>query len=152
MNPIYLIFVVVFIVAAYLYSQFMYQKTVSAGKKFLAGHPDAVKVYLASKVSLASEMVYVTSVDGEFPVTFSEPGKLPIVIPGIPGSKNGIYVLPGTRSLEVQYTHNRPGIMYKNVTTSTGAVKKEIVVEANKNYRLGFDRKAEAFTFEEYRG
>jgi hypothetical protein len=152
MNPIYLIIIVVFLVAAFFYSQAMNQKTVGAGKKFLAEHPDAVKIYLTSKVSLVSEMVYVTSVDGEFPVVFSEPGKLPIVIPGIPGSKNGIYVLPGTRKLELQYTHNRPGIMYKNVTSSTGIVKKEIVVEANKNYMLGFDRKAEAFTFEEYRG
>jgi hypothetical protein len=152
MNPVYLVVIVAFVVVAFFYSYAMYQKTASAGKKFLAEHPDAAKVYLASKVSIVSEMVYVTSVDGEFPATFSEPGKLPIVIPGIPGSKNGIYVLPGTRSLELQYTHNRPGIMYKNVTSSTGLVKKDIVVEANKSYMLGFDRKAEAFTFEEYQG
>jgi hypothetical protein len=152
MNPIYLIFIVVFIGAAYFYSQAMNQKTVAAGKKFLAEHPDAARVYLAGKVSLASEMVYVTSVDGEYPVLFSEPGKLPIVIPGIPGSKNGIYVLPGTRALEVQYTHNRPGVIYKNVTTSTGTVKKDIVVEAGKRYLLGYNRKEEAFTFEEYHG
>jgi hypothetical protein len=130
----------------------MNQKFVAAGKKFLAEHTDAAKVYLTSKVSLASEMVYVTSVDGELPATFTEPGRLPIAIPGIPGNKTGIYVLPGTRSLELQYTHNRPGLLYKNVTTSTGLVKKDIVVGANKRYLLGFDRKEEAFTFEEYLG
>jgi hypothetical protein len=152
MNPIYLIVIVAFVAVAYLYSNAMHQKNVAAGKKFLAEHPDAAKIYLAAKLSLASEAVYVTSVDGEYPATFSEPGKLPIAIPGLPGSKNGIYVLPGTRALELQYTHQRPGIMYKNVTTSTGLVKKDIVAEANKSYLLGFDRKAEAFTFEEYRG
>jgi hypothetical protein len=39
--------------------------------------------------------------------------------------------------------------MYKNVTESTDVVKKVLVVEANKSYRLGFDRKAEQFAFEE---
>jgi hypothetical protein len=152
MNPIYLVIIVVFVIGGFLYSQAMQQKTVSSAKKFLKEHPEAVKIYLASKFSIVSESVYVASVDGEFPPTFLEAGKLPIAIPGLPGNKNGIYVLPGTRTLQLQYTHNRPGLVYKNVTTSTGLVQKDIVAEADKTYFLGFDRQEETFTFEEYHG
>jgi hypothetical protein len=86
-------------------------------------------------------------VDGNPPALFTEGGALGIQ--GFPGSKSGLYVEPGTRTLELQYTHNRPGLFYKNVSTSTGLVRREFVAEAGKNYVLGFDRKNENFTFEE---
>jgi hypothetical protein len=54
--------------------------------------------------------------------------------------------------VELSYYHNRPGVFYKNVTTSTDTVKKELKAEPNKKYLLGFDRKAETFTLEESAG
>ncbi|MDR0641036.1 MAG: hypothetical protein LBG07_01085 [Treponema sp.] len=146
MNPIYFVVVIVFLAVGYMVSQSMARKSAGNVKEFLAQHPDAVKIYLMGKFSIASEAVVVATVDGELPVLFTEGGSFGI--PGLPGGKSGLYVLPGTRTLELQYTHNRPGIMYKNVTTSTGLVKKEFVVEAGKTYVLGFDRKNENFTFE----
>jgi hypothetical protein len=49
----------------------------------------------------------------------------------------------------MQYTYNRPGVLHKNVMTTYGPVKKDLAIEAGKNYTLGFDREAETFTFEE---
>jgi hypothetical protein len=73
---------------------------------------------------------------------------------GITGNGNtaGFYLKPGTSTVEISYYHNRPGIFYKNVTTTTDTVKKEMETEPNKKYLLGFDRKAETFTLEEKAG
>ena len=147
MNPIYFIVVIVFVVVAYTISRNMARKAAGNTGEFLTRHPDAVKIYLSTKIGIITEGVAVASVDGELPALFTEGGVLGIQ--GFPGSKSGLYVEPGTRTLELQYTRNRPGLMYKNVTTSTGLVKKEFVVEAGKTYTLGFDRKNENFTFEE---
>lgn len=137
MNPVYIVVIVVFLAVSFGVSQILARKNMAGGKQFIAEHPEAARIYLASKTAIASEAVYVATIDGEVPPYFSERGK------------NGLYALPGTRTLELQYTHNRPGIMYKNVTSSTGLVKKDFVVEANKTYLLGFDRKEETFTFTE---
>jgi len=144
MNPIYIIIVVAFVVVAYVISQGQARKAMGVTREFLEKHPEAVKIYLAGKFGLISESVFVATVDGEAPPYFSEG----IGIPGFPGSKSGLYALPGTRTLELQYTRNRPGVLYKNVTTSTDLVKKQFVVEAGGAYLLGFDRKAEEFTFQ----
>ncbi|MDR1329255.1 MAG: hypothetical protein LBK23_06610 [Oscillospiraceae bacterium] len=108
----------------------------ASNKSFLAEHPDAAKVYLVTKALVATEAARVHSVNGGKPENFFE------------GSKNGFYLAPGRSSVEISYTHSRPGVLHKSVTTSTGVVKKELVTEANKSYFLGFDRKAENFTFE----
>jgi hypothetical protein len=147
MNPVYFIVVIVFVAVAYTISQNMARKAAGNTREFLNRHPDAVKIYLTTKIGIITEGVAVATVDGEPPALFTEGGALGIQ--GFPGSKNGLYAEPGTRTLELQYTHNRPGLMYKNVSTSTGLVKKEFVVEAGKTYVLGFDRKNENFTFEE---
>ncbi len=47
------------------------------------------------------------------------------------------------------YSYTRPGVIHKSVTKTTGVVQKTLEVEAYKSYLLGFDRKAEEFTFEE---
>jgi hypothetical protein len=39
--------------------------------------------------------------------------------------------------------------MYKNVTSTTDVIKKDLTVEANKKYLLGFDRKEKIFTLQE---
>ena len=147
MNPVYFIVVIAFVAVAYKVSLSMARKASGNVREFLARHPDAVKIYLSTKIGIVTEGVTVAAVDGNPPPLFIEGGALGIQ--GFPGSKSGLYVEPGTRTLELQYTHNRPGLMYKNVSTSTGLVKKEFVVEAGKTYVLGFDRKNENFTFEE---
>ena len=105
--------------------------------KYLQEHPDAVRVFLHSKTSIASEAVQVYLVNGQNPVLFSEKGK------------GGFYALPGNVMVQISYTHNRPGVMYKNVTKTTGAVERELVIEPNKTYKLSFDRKENDFVFAE---
>ncbi|MDR1193883.1 MAG: hypothetical protein LBK98_06950 [Peptococcaceae bacterium] len=108
----------------------------ASNQNFLAAHPDASKVYLAAKAIMTTEAAKAHSVNGGKPEVFFE------------GGKSGFYLAPGQNSVEISYSYSRPGVLHKTVTTSTGIVKKELVVEANKSYFLGFDRKEERFTFE----
>jgi hypothetical protein len=112
----------------------------SAGKNdFLAQYPDASKVLLASKNFLiVQENIGVATVNDEQPVLFSEN-----LI------KGGFYAKPGSNKVQMIYSHTRPGIMHKTVTTTYGPTERELKVEPNKTYRLSFDRKAEDFVFEE---
>ena len=52
---------------------------------------------------------------------------------------------PGDIVLEVTYTYTRPGVLYKNVTTTWGPAKVELNVERGKDYLLSFDKKEEQF-------
>jgi hypothetical protein len=113
------------------------KKMKTSGQNFLAEHPEAVKVYLSVKALITSEMVTVYTADGEIPSRFIENGK------------SGFYAIPGKRTVEMSYTYSRPGLLHKTVTQTIGPVKKELVIEGNKNYRLGFNRQEETFTFEE---
>jgi hypothetical protein len=47
------------------------------------------------------------------------------------------------------YAKTEAGVFYKTITTTYGPVKKELILEANKNYKLNFDRKAKLFTLAE---
>jgi hypothetical protein len=130
------------------------QKMEASNKAFLEKYPDAAKVYPYSRASITSETVQVHSVDGGPPEFFYEAGSsnpLASIAASITGNNNtsGFYLKPGTSTVELSYYHNRPGIFYKNVTTTTDTLKKELNTEPNKKYMLGFDRKAEAFTLEE---
>ena len=108
-----------------------------AKENFLKANPDAVKVFLTSKAFITQEAVQIHLVNGGHPILFTEKGK------------SGFYLLPGDNNVTISYTYTRPGVMYKNVTKTTGAVEKELTIEENKNYILSFDRKKEEFTFEE---
>ena len=105
---------------------------------YLARHPDAAKVYLTSRALITSEAVQVHLVDGEAPALFNE------------GGKTGFYVRPGVCAVDVSYTYTRPGVMYRNVTKTTGNVQQQIETEPQGSYLLGFDREEEHFTFEHY--
>jgi hypothetical protein len=155
------LFIVAFVVIAAVVSMGMnrtrLQKQESANKIFLGKYPDAAKVYPYSRASITSEAVRIHSVDGEVPEFFYEAGKLNSIagiIGGITGNANntGFYLKPGTSTVEMSYYHTRPGVFYKNVSTSTDAIKKELKVNPGKTYLLGFDRKAETFTLEERAG
>ncbi|MDR0377713.1 MAG: hypothetical protein LBH70_07965 [Spirochaetaceae bacterium] len=161
MSFFHLLFIAAFLVIAYVVSMTMnrtrLQKMEASNKVFLEKYPDAAKVYPYSRSSVTSEAVQVHSVDGGPPEFFYEAGKLngiAGIIGSITGNSNntGFYLKPGTTPVEISYYHTRPGLLYKNVTTTTDAVKKELKVEPNKTYRLSFDRKAETFTLEESAG
>jgi hypothetical protein len=151
------VIVILFAVVGTVMGRARLQKLEASNKIFLEKYPDAAKVYPYSRASITSEAVQVHSVDGGLPEFFYEAGKLngiAAIIAGITGNGNntGFYLKPGTSTVEMSYYHNRPGIFYKNVTTTTDTVKKEMKVEPNKKYLLGFDRKVETFTLEESAG
>ena len=106
-------------------------------EEFLKENPSAVKIYLTSKAFITQEAVQVHSVNNENPILFTEKGKA------------GFYLIPGDTTVGISYTYTRPGIMYRNVTKSTGLVERELTTEENKNYMLSFNKKEEEFTFEE---
>jgi hypothetical protein len=108
-----------------------------SNQKFLEEHPDAAKIYLSLKALAVSGTVTVHSVDGDPPAFFFE------------NVKSGFCVIPGKRTVEMSYTCSRPGIVHRNVTRTYGPYKKELLVTANKNYLLDFDREKETFTFSE---
>ena len=108
------------------------------GASFLELHPDAARVYLTSKALITSEAVTVYTVNGEEPGRFTDKGK------------TGFYVVPGNVTVEVSYTYTRPGVLHKTVTTSTDVVEKVLETKPHQSYILGFDRKAECFTFENF--
>jgi hypothetical protein len=127
----------VFIIGSVVYSIARLQMIRRSNKKFLLDHPDAVKVFLAARAFMTSETVTVSAVDGAVPQQFMEKGKI------------GFYAIPGKRVVEMQYTHSRPGILHRTVTQVYGPVTRELETLPGRNYLLGFDRKAQSFTFGE---
>lgn len=106
-------------------------------KKFFKKHPEAAKIYVMKKSFFTKEIVEIHAIDNQAPVHFKEK------------REKGVLVIPGVRTLEVSYTYSRPGLRYHAVTRSTDIIEKEIEVEKNKSYLLGFDRKIEQFYFDE---
>ena len=125
------------IVAWAIYMVFYIKHMKKTKANYLEKYPDCGKVFTTSKAFITQEAVKIYTVDGENAVAFAEKGK------------SGVYAKPGDIILEIEYSYTRPGVMYKTVTKSTGVVKKEVTIEPNKSYLIGYDRKAEEFTFEE---
>ena len=135
---IYTIIFAVLIIGAIYFSYIVrMRKMKTSNEDYIATHPDAVKIFLTTKALVTSEAVTVYSVDGEAPQLFTENGK------------TGLYIIPGSRIVEMAYTHSRPGIIHKNVTQTIGPEKKELHVENGKEYLLDFDRENESFIFKE---
>lgn len=131
-----IIFIIgVVIIGSIIFNFFRMKKTKASNLDFLARYPEAAKIYLSARALIASEAVNVQSVNGGVPQIFYEKGK------------TGFYIVPGKSMVELIYTHSRPGILYKNISESTGTVKKEIETEPRGCYILGYDRKERAFTF-----
>ena len=134
-----IIFIVLFIAASCAYSFYMNSRNNSKKEDFLKQHPDASKVFLSSKNFLIiQDGVVVGTVNDDYPILFSE---------GF--AKGGFYAKPGGNKVMMTYTHTRPGIMHKTVTTTYGPTERELNIEPNKTYQLSFDRKAEEFVLEE---
>ena len=125
-------------VGSIIYSVMYFKKNKRDVATFLEKHPDASKIYMTQKGTVTSEVIQILSVNGEKPLKFDE------------GMKGGVYVAPAKKvELGLDYIYTRPGVMYKSVTKTTGLVNREVEVEANKEYKVGYDRKAQDFTFEE---
>ena len=107
-------------------------------KKYLAAHPDAARVYMKWRIGITNESVTVYAVNDEKARTFTK------------GIKRGFYVPSGQSEIQVSYSHQRPGVFYRSVTSTTDVVKKTIETEPNGSYMLGFDRKKKVFTFEKF--
>jgi hypothetical protein len=137
-NKTVFMFMALIIASTFIFNIVRMRKLRSSNQDFLQTHPDAAKVYLTAKAFITSETVTVISVDGQPPQLFVE------------GVKTGFYAVPGGRTVEMQYTYNRPGIIHKNVMTTFGPATKELHIESGKSYILGFDRDAEIFTFGEF--
>jgi hypothetical protein len=162
MGILNVVFVLVILIAFGAVSMVMGRKRLeklgASNRVFLEKHPDAARVYPYSRSSITSEAVRIHSVDGGLPELFYEAQKstgiaalINSVIASVKGDATaaGVYLKPGTSTVELSYYHNRPGIMYKNVTTTTDVVQKDLTVEANKRYTLSFDRNTKTFTLEE---
>jgi hypothetical protein len=125
------------IVITIVFSIVRLNKMKSNNQKFLSEHPDAAKIYLTSKALITAEAVTVHLVGDGAPVFFAE------------GAKSGFYTVPGKNLVTMSYTHSRPGVMYKTVTHTYGPEKRELITEANKVYKLSFNRDSEEFLFDE---
>lgn len=133
MTTLYIIFGI-FAVACYGFSMYFMKVRSDNRKEFLVQHPDAARIH-AQRVAFAikQKTLRIISVDGQQPVFFSS------------GMNQGVLVTPGSHVLEVSFETQRPGIMYRNVTTTYEPCKIEIEAEAYGNYELRFNEKAQNY-------
>lgn len=88
--------------------------------KWLAVHPNAVKIELSSGNNVITQkQLYARVISGEAAI-FNEKAKYIVCAD------------PGDIVLEVTYTYTRPGVLHKNVTTTWGPAKVELNVERGK--------------------
>lgn len=139
----YFILIPIGLLAYFAFAIFKTKKDKQRVTNWLNEHPDAVKVYIGKTSSVtgylasAAQQITIRSVDGERPFYFRE--KL----------STGFYVTPGTHVVESSFSKTRPGFFYRSVTTTYGASKQEIIVEASKSYNYFFNTKEETYGFEE---
>ena len=142
-NIYYFIIIPIGLIAYFAFAIFKTKNEKKRVTNWLNEHPNAVKVYIGKTSSVtgmlasAAQQITVSSVDGERPFYFRE--KL----------STGFYVTPGTHVVESSFSKTRPGFFYRSVTTTYGASKQEITVEASKSYNYFFNTKEEAYGFEE---
>ncbi len=105
---------------------------------FESEHPEAAKVYLKQGMDgIYSTSITVFTVNGVATHTFYK------------GTKSGFYLLPGESEIQVQAGYSRPGVMYKNVTTTVGPLMLKVTAEAQKSYTISLNRKENKFEFTE---
>ena len=122
----------IFILAA-VFSFVSIKMNQKALTKWLAEHPNAVKIELSSGNNVITQkQLYARVISGEAAI-FNEKAKYIVCAD------------PGDIVLEVTYTYTRPGVLHKTVTTTWGPAKVELNVEKGKDYLLSFDKKEEQF-------
>lgn len=124
--------IAIFILAA-VFSFVSIKMNKNALTKWLAVHPNAVKIELSSGNNVITQkQLYARVISGEAAI-FNEKAKYIVCAE------------PGDIVLEVTYAYTRPGVLYKNVTTTWGPAKVELTVERGKDYLLSFDKEEEQF-------
>ena len=134
---LYLLYFVGIIIVGIAMTIYNIKRMKKQNANYLSENPDAAKVFLTHKFLITTEAVSVLLVNNESPCLFTEKGK------------SGFYLKGGENEVQISYSYSRPGVMYKTVTKSTGAIDKTLEVEPNKSYSLSYDRKIEEFIFEE---
>lgn len=120
-----------------VYAIFYMKMNKQAKEKWLDEHKGAVKVSLSSGTNLiTSKQLLAEVVSGEAAVFTDKTSYV-------------VYAMPGDIVLRVTYSYTRPGVLYKNVTTTWGPAKVNFHLEPNKEYALTFDKKEEEFKLEE---
>lgn len=134
---IVVIYIIVLIVSGILYmitKNIYLKKSKKSSDAFLERYPDAVKVYTQRAGGfIVSYYLQVYSVNGEDPASFMDE------------EGNGFYCKVGKNVIGVEYSTNRPGILHRNVTKSTGGVEVEIETKAHEKYYLYFDKESQSF-------
>ena len=126
------IVIAIFILAA-VFSFVSIKMNQKALTKWLAEHPNAVKIELSSGNNVITQkQLFARVISGEAAI-FNEKAKYIVCAD------------PGDIVLEVTYTYTRPGVLHKTVTTTWGPAKVELNVERGKDYLLSFDKKEEQF-------
>lgn len=126
------IVIAIFILAA-VFSFVSIKMNQKALTKWLAEHPNAVKIELSSGNNVITQkQLYARVISGEAAI-FNEKAKYIVCAD------------PGDIVLEVTYTYTRLGVLHKTVTTTWGPAKVELNVERGKDYLLSFDKKEEQF-------
>ena len=132
MGPYAYVVIAIFILAA-VFSFVSIKMNQKALTKWLAEHPNAVKIELSSGNNVITQkQLYARVISGEAAI-FNEKAKYIVCAD------------PGDIVLEVTYTYTRPGVLHKTVTTTWGPAKVELNVEKGKDYLLSFDKKEEQF-------
>lgn len=124
----------VFIV--YIIGMVIFMKKRKQGyQKWLAENPNAVKIYLRTGFNAITTKTLSGRVlsSNAYPEIAYE------------GATSVIYANPGTVEVELIYEYTRPGVIYKNVTTTWGPTKLYLEVEKGKTYALTFDKNEETF-------
>ena len=125
---------IVFVV--YIIGMLVYMKKRKQGyEKWLSEHPDTVKIYLRTGFNAITTKTLTGRIlsSNAYPQIVYE------------GMSSVIYALPGTVDVELTYQYTRPGVVYRNVTTTWGPTKLTLEVEKGKTYALTFDKKEETF-------
>ena len=130
---VYAYFVIAIFILAAVFSFVSIKMNQKALTKWLAEHPNAVKIELSSGNNVITQkQLYARVISGEASI-FNEKAKYIVCAD------------PGDIVLEVTYTYTRPGVLHKTVTTTWGPAKVELNVEKGKDYLLSFDKKEEQF-------
>lgn len=120
-----------------LFAFFSFKMNKASKEKWLANHEGAVKINLETKTTIITQnSLYANVISGDAAVFFEN-------------GKYIIYSMPGQTVLELTYTYTRPGVLYKNVSTTWGPSRIEINVKAGKEYTLTFNKKEEDFKLSE---
>ncbi|MDR1100761.1 MAG: hypothetical protein LBL34_00115 [Clostridiales bacterium] len=129
----YIILVIAVVIIYPIFVVFFMKNKKRKAEEFLRENPTAAKVY----VKRSSTEFKIISVNDVPPTHFYK------------GMKTGFYIVPGENKINFQCSWTRAGVVHKTVTTTVGPISVQVNAEANKEYQISYDRKAEKCEFTE---